>query len=150
MEGIEIAELALPYHAYKIVASKFTDDSSIIAITLYNLQQILIYKIKNLEFELLQDHKFDDQIVSVTFSSTHEELFVCCNLNNETILIKKLSSSDNYKLIKNDENLNKILKENVKVSLLNQFNDISLMFKKKFDNVKDYHERKRKRIENKN
>lgn len=151
IEGKQITSIDLPLPGYKIQTFGIDNNSSIAVIILYDLEQILLYKITDLNFELIKSHTFTNQIVSSIAFQSSENLFVLL-VDGSSGLVNcfQLSNSDGYTekyLHKNLTNLYKdeILKDKKSVMPL----DLSLMFKKKFDNVKEYHERKKKRIEGK-
>lgn len=145
MEGLETSQLELPSPGYKLYVQQFNSVSSIIAVVFYNFTQIQLYKVTD-KFEILQDISFDKIIASATFGSNYEEFYVSLIDKSDTTTVVKYSASDNYATAIVDETLNKMLCDNVKNSLDSLTNEMTLMFKKKFDNIKDYQERKKRRM----
>lgn len=91
---------------------------------------------------------FDDDIKYVN-SMTYENddhILAACHTENDEISLKKLSCTNGAFVESKPPTWLDDALPSTKVDLLE---DVSIWFKKKFDNLKDYHERKKRRIEEK-
>lgn len=145
MEGLEISDMSIPSQGYKLYTKIIDDTSSIAAILYYNFMEIQFYKITD-KFELLQEYVFKDKILSGTFGESSDQFYINLLNNSNRINILKLSHNIHSTMI--EENMSKII--NTCGIIFNHpiASDLDLMFKKKFDNVKKYQDRKKRRIEN--
>lgn len=148
IDGDETFDIELPSPGYKLFARKIDESSSIVAILFYNFQQIRFYKISD-KIEFLHEYCFSEHIASGTFAGNNNEQFYVHLIDeSEQSSIVKLSSLI-YSAQSRDEQLSVIIKDNVKSVKNILSTELDLMFKKKFDNLKDYQERKKRRIETK-
>lgn len=143
-EGIEINYLPIVNYAI----TKLSDSFSLIAITVHSYMKILIYNLKydNKQFShnLVSELAFENYPISIKFHNL--SLFVY------DILYSKISE---YQVTRDNDsivvNLHRQLQvfENQKLEISNTLdhNSIKLLFKRKFDNVQEYQERKKMRLE---
>lgn len=112
------------------------DNFVLIVCSLYSCKSLLIFKaIGEIEISLLQTLEFNSDIKSFDFS---QHLYV---LTDEILCYYYFKDL----FVKFDSKINDFCKD---IEFINE--DISVFYKKKFDNVQEYHERKKLRIENKN
>lgn len=106
---------------------------------------------KNGEWEIQSNGEYvfgeDIKYVNSLMYENDNVILAACHTNDDEILLKRLSRrKDNaFVEIELSTSLAKVL-PTTKIDLVE---DVSILFKKKFDNVADYHERKKRRIEKK-
>lgn len=120
---------------------KTFENHSIIAVSLYNFNGVQIYQVNNnIDVHLLQTLSFDSKLLS--FDLTNEKLYIL----TENSLLEYEFDENVYKL-----NSNPKLGEfytNCKDMINNTISEnISVLYKRKYDNVQEYQERKKLRIE---
>lgn len=150
----EICNFEIDAAGHEMILKKH-NNSNHLALTYVDIQQVAIYEItKSSEFEIkkISDHHFNDlkSITSISFDRNGSLILIGLT-ENDKICLHKLNITDDgqYK----DECWNAI--NEIISKELNSFpivvpEDLSMLFKKKFDNVENYQERKRRRIEEKN
>lgn len=143
-EGIEIN--CLPIVNYAI--TKLSDSFSLIAVTVHSYMKILIYNLKydNKQFNhsLVSELPFENYPISIKFHNL--SLFVY------DILFSKISeyhvTRDNDSIVVNlHRQLHVFENQKLEISNTLDHNSIKLLFKRKFDNVQEYQERKKMRLE---
>lgn len=99
----------------------------------------------------LGEQQLDDdikQISSIFFTQKDQLLLSAINVNDEALVrAYAIDDQDRYRPVVNE--LSELLAKQLTNSKIEHIEDLSILFKKKFDNLKDYHERKRRRIEEK-
>lgn len=103
------------------------------------------------DIRLLAEHTFDEtvkRITSVVLDKNDDLLLTCVNDSNKLglkkLTIQQGSSYNESTLVEEMNELTSLT--DLKVEALD---DLSILFKKKFDNLKEYHEKKKRRIEQK-
>lgn len=97
------------------------------------------------EQELSADFKL---VTSIVFNHK-DEILVSGVKDNDEAITQSLSLNDQADDVNNRAELNKLVSKLVDGIKIEQVPDLSILFKKKFDNLKDYQERKKRRIEEK-
>lgn len=121
--------------------------------------KIGVYKLTStdsgLEVHAVAEHTLSENvkyISSITYESNDSIWFSGLDENNEAVL-KRLEvqrTNDQTQIIESNlDNILNILKENLPSIKLQACEDITQLFKKAFDNLTDYQERKKRRIEKK-
>lgn len=143
-EGIEINSLPIVNYAI----TKLSDSFSLIAVTVHSYMKILIYSLKydNKQFShsLVLELPFENYPISIKFHNL--SLFVY------DILYSKISeyqvSIDSDSIVVNlHRRLHVFENQKMEISNTLDHNSIKLLFKRKFDNVQEYQERKKMRLE---
>lgn len=143
--GIEVLTLPIVH----FVITSINKDSSIIALTVHTFNAVLIYSISNQEKQF--SHKLEYKLELERFPSA-------INLFNDTLFVYDDTESNVnvYKLLEIDGKLSVEAKSKIKMfenkatvleSKESQFETIKVLYKRKFDNVQEYQERKKQRIE---
>lgn len=137
MDEDKIEVFALPIREMQVYKSK---DFLIIAVTLMYLNNILLYEVKNqfpkLQIKFLRSLKFNYDILTFSLST---DLYVLTK--NEL---------QSFQLVDNDFVQNKMLNVIDKLDFNDlKSNDVSVLYKRKFDNLQEYLERKKLRLEGK-
>lgn len=142
-EGIEIN--SLPIVDYAI--TKLNDLSSLLAVTVHSYMKVLVYQVCNVDEKfthtLVQDIPVDNFPTAIKFCNF--SLFVYDSVDSVINEFNVEANDDHISL-----NLNKTIKvfENMDVKLSSyDHSSIKLLFKRKFDNVQEYQERKMQRLE---
>lgn len=92
-------------------------------------------------------------ISSIMYETNDSIWYAGLDENDEVILKRLQIVRENGKISINEDNVDdllKILKQNLTSCKLQANDDISQLFKKSFDNLTDYKERKKRRIEKRN
>lgn len=157
LTGTQLASFPLPGAALKMVIRQI-DSVSHVAITLFDHNEtIVIYELRSesdvFTCNLLSGHSLPDvQDVSSILFDKNGNLILAVVSSKETIRIERLSldTKVNKYAVEISGELNEEV-ERVAASLVVPFDseEIGLLFKKKFDNILGYHERKKRRIEEK-
>ncbi|CAH2105561.1 unnamed protein product [Euphydryas editha] len=143
-EGIEINSLPIVNYA----VTKLSDCSSLIAVTVHSYMKILFYNLKfvNKQFShrLVLEIPFENSPISIKFHNL--SLYVYDILDSKILEYQVTTDSDTIFVT-----LNKQIQvfENKEMEICKTFdhNSIKLLFKRKFDNVQEYKERKKMRLE---
>ena len=135
--GKEIASFELQELATKMILQKVNEEHSTGVLLSYEPHKILVCKFGNSSFEVVQEIDIDkDRVVASLLMDDGQILYVSfLNKENGKISVQKY---------KNFQPIGDVFQEDTNIQ---HFDAISTLFKKKFDNLKEYHERKRKRIE---
>lgn len=152
IEGIEIFEHELPAAGLKMDVRKVDEVISHISLTLFEGPQLVIYEIVQDDDEkyvvkLLSEHNFkgSKEISSMLYDIDGNVILTTVNTENCVTLHRLLYTEGNY--VEQDlSELNKNIGDTV-LDLQYNFENVSMLFKKRYDNIKDYHERKKRRIE---
>ncbi|XP_034829798.1 tRNA (guanine-N(7)-)-methyltransferase non-catalytic subunit wuho [Maniola hyperantus] len=142
-EGIEIN--SLPIVDYTI--TKLNDVSSLIAVAIHSYMKILVYQVSfiNGQFShsLVKDIPVNNFPTAIKFYNL--TLFVYDGIDSVINEYKVETNNDNISL--NPTDTIKVF-ENMEVQLsAHDHSSIKLLFKRKFDNVQEYQDRKKQRLE---
>ncbi|XP_047528663.1 tRNA (guanine-N(7)-)-methyltransferase non-catalytic subunit wuho [Vanessa atalanta] len=143
-EGIVIN--SLPIVDYTITQlNKF---SSLIALTVHSYMKILVYNLKSVNKEfthnLVLELPFKYFPVSIKFHNL--SLFVYDGINSKIFEYKVTTESENI-FINLIRELEVFENQKMESDIIYEHNPIKLLFKRKFDNVQEYKERKKMRLE---
>ncbi|XP_055523892.1 tRNA (guanine-N(7)-)-methyltransferase non-catalytic subunit wuho isoform X2 [Wyeomyia smithii] len=147
--GVEIFQQKIDHLGTKLTTTQLQDGSTLLAILCYEPTKIIIYRLYSTEpvqVERIQDlHVKSNEIFSsVVFDRQHNLVALIIDRNTEEvsqITFRFNQSNTNFV----QDSLPKLFKD----ERLPYVDTVTFMFKKKFDNIKDYQDRKRKRIEEK-
>ncbi|KAJ6633284.1 tRNA (guanine-N(7)-)-methyltransferase non-catalytic subunit wuho [Pseudolycoriella hygida] len=152
IDGVLLFDYALPSAGLKMILRKINETTSHVAVTLYKETNLIICEIEQASdqtftVKLISEHNFKDckEITSLVFENDGNILLASVNTNNSVDVQRLIFTSDKYVECDSVE-LNKNLGDMV-LDLQYNFENISMLFKKRYDNIKDYHERKKRRIE---
>ncbi|RVE54080.1 hypothetical protein evm_001203 [Chilo suppressalis] len=143
-EGVEVLNLPIVHYA----VTKFNKDSSLIAVTIHSFNKILIYTLQTIDNQF--KHQKEEMIPVQKFPAAI--MFIKCSLilyDDIDCIVSILSvvNSNERITFQMDKQIkmfeDKIVNFNVKLSL----DAIKILYKRKFDNVQEYQERKKQRIE---
>lgn len=120
-------------------------------------QKIGFYELVTTENKLriqkIVEYELDANVkhVNSMFYESNEQIWLMCHCKDDDILLKTLKIQMDGKIFEeNEDNLMSILKKNVISTKIPLLDDISLLFKKKIDtNYSEYHDRKKRRLEEK-
>lgn len=152
IDGVEVFEHTIPGAGLKMILRKVDELISHVAVTLFEGPNLIIYEVvgtsdRNYAVKLLSEHNFTGckEISSILYDVDGNILLATVNTENGVDLHRLRYASDNYVVDDLSE-----LKKNIGDTVLDlqyNFENISMLFKKRYDNIKDYHERKKRRIE---
>lgn len=144
-EGVEVFTLPIVHFTLTSVSK----NTSIIATMLYNFKKILLYSIyeENNTFK----YKFEDNIclercpVAIQFHKSF--LYVYDDINN-TVLVYSMKITDKvcFELVNKIEMFESGIAEN---KIVESDESIKVLYKRKFDNLQEYLERKKQRLDKK-
>lgn len=141
VEGVETVTLPIVHYT----VAKMDDDSSFLAVVVHNFNKLLIYKLETVNDKF--SHKLIDTLTTERCPSAikfhNSSLFLYDSVDNEVTIFKiiKDKTLELSKKVKMFVNAN--FSEQDKES--NDF--IKVLYKRRFDNVQEYQERKRQRLE---
>lgn len=152
--GKEVARKDLAHPGNRLAVKQLTDGSALVAVLFYEPTEIAILKLSdvdNFKCEMRQTLKTeqDGMFSSFTFDEQNNLLALVVDKSTEKVSLKMYEfEQENCKF-----------NEQTSIALVDTFatntaddkipyvDSVSFLFKKKFDNLKDYQERKRRRIE---
>lgn len=155
--GALLKDIDLGRPGLKLYTKKISSTESHIFAVCYKQHNLMIYKItgnmENLEVSLIKEFDFEkSKIISIAIHK--QDFFVPLVTEEGALEIKKYIFLDDkegkYVEIDNKEDSEKIVanleKDDVPIVLID---DVEIMFKKRFDNMTSYHDRKKIRFDNK-
>lgn len=152
IDGKELLSKEIPSPGVNLAIN---ESNHVAVVLLENPIKIQLYDIlqdgSSRDFRLLAEHTFDEiikRITSVVLEKNDDILLTCVN-DSDKLGLKKLTIQQGSGY--NESTLVDVMNEltnlmDLKVGILD---DLSILFKKKFDNLKEYHEKKKRRIEQK-
>lgn len=153
-DGKELFDYELPQPALKLAVKIHQNNScSLIGVTFADTFNLIVYKISRQDgvfcCEPVTEHRMNNSkyISNIQFDSNGSLLFASVDTNN-SISMFKLKFDDQCQM-ETLNGCNEILAQHFGVITIDSEN-YSILFKKKYDNVLDYQERKKRRIEEKN
>nr|XP_019562524.2 tRNA (guanine-N(7)-)-methyltransferase non-catalytic subunit wuho-like [Aedes albopictus] len=152
--GKELAREDLERPGNRMVTKQLNDGSVLVAVLFYEPTEVAVLKIndvENLTCKITQTFKTDQQEVFSSFAFDEQNNLVALTIDKAT---EKVSlnlyefEQENCKFSKQSSNsLLETFSTNTANDRIGYVDLVSFLFKKKFDNIKDYQERKRRRIE---
>lgn len=153
IDGTEVCEHELPAAGLKMIVRKIDEHVSHVAVTLFEGPHLVIYEIVATNEETyvvkrLTEHNFEGcrEISSILYDVVGNILLATVNKEN-AVDLHRLRYTDAGTYVADDLSE---LKRNIGDTVLDlqyNFENISMLFKKRYDNIKDYNERKKRRIE---
>lgn len=156
LDGNELVRVELPAPGLRFARNS---KNQFVVVMLDDVVKIAVFEVKKAgngyEVAKLAEHIFADNINHINSMSFVNDdcLWVSCHTENDEIALKQLQlqkTNDQFTVVEsNPIDVVDILQTNfsTKCSLLE---DVSILFKKRFDNITEYQERKKRRIEEKN
>lgn len=152
MQGVEVIEHELPGAGLKMIVRRVDERVSHVAVTLYEGSNLTICEIaqtneQTFAVKALTEHNFSEckEITSLLFDDDGNILLATVTKAN-AVSLHRLTYTDGRYVEEDCNELNKNIGDTV-LDLQYNFENISMLFKKRYDNIKDYHERKKRRIE---
>ncbi|XP_059046101.1 tRNA (guanine-N(7)-)-methyltransferase non-catalytic subunit wuho [Achroia grisella] len=143
-EGIEVN--ALPIVHYTLC--KLTDSSSLLAIAVYTYNALLMYSLHSVDGKF--SHNLQQKLKLECFPSAikfdNSGLIVYYD-NSSNIAIYNVTYSDAKATLEFSKTVNVYENNNIATEGKENFDFIKVLYKRKFDNVQEYQERKRQRLE---
>lgn len=153
LQGTEVFEHEMPAAGLKMIVRKIDERISHAAVTLFEGPNVIIYEIEQTDgqepvVKTLSEHNFKEckEITSIVYDIDGNILLAAVSPGHSVVLHRLTYSSGNYEEDDDSSELNRNLGDTV-LDLQHNFENISMLFKKRYDNIKDYHERKKRRIE---
>lgn len=150
----QIKSLTLPYSATKLQVKSVDENTTLLAITFFQADYFSIYEVQklsndeiivNLKYKIMEKNR----IVSLIFYDDKTVLMSVINANEEMELLKYRLMNEKAELVSENNCLNEIFQAHFEVIKSNFVDKTHLLFKKKYDNISEYHERKKRRLDNK-
>lgn len=155
--GDEISEFVIPAPGLRMAVRKHNDGNHIAVTFVEHTAKLALYEVSKIQNqytynEIKLENKLDNvnDVIRILFDS-HGNLIVAAITKENAMEVYKFTYVDEgYKSVPVHQ-WNKTIASNLAIHGI-QFNveEISLLFKKKFDNIHDYQERKKRRIQEKN
>lgn len=149
--GAELARSDLPAPGLKMIVN---GRNLVAVVVLENPLKIVFYALSRPtkdKWEVQQTGEFvfgeDVKYVDSLIYENDDAILAACHTENDQILLKKLTRNTNDAFV--EGNPPKSLVNALPSTKVELLEDISILFKKKFDNILEYHERKKRRIEKK-
>lgn len=143
--GIEVTTLPIVHYT----ASKLNENTSILASTVHMFHAVLIYSVNNIDNQY--SHKLEDKLELQRFPSTislHKNTLFVYDDTECTITVYKLEESNGTISVEERNKIKMFENKNiVKETDESQLESIKVLYKRKFDNVQEYQERKKQRLE---
>ncbi|VVD05106.1 tRNA (guanine-N(7)-)-methyltransferase non-catalytic subunit wuho [Leptidea sinapis] len=139
-DGIEVDSLPIVH----LSSSQLNNTTSLIAATIHSIKEIFIYSLEttNLKFynKLCNKISIENFPASIIFHKL--SLYVLDSTRNN-INVYKFSENQN---IISTNIIDMFVSKNIAFDKINDFELIKVLFKRKFDNVQEYQERKKRRL----
>lgn len=137
----------MDYTGTKLTTTQLPDGSTLLAIICYETNKIITYRllgIKPTKCELLQELPAKSNAIFSSFIFDKQHSLVVLAIDKDTEEVSRISYAyDQNDACFHEQDVPKLLKG----ERLQYVDTTAFLFKKKFDNIKDYQDRKRKRIE---
>lgn len=132
-----------------LTVTKLNEACSIIAVTIHSYEMLLIYSLKTTEGKMT--HKLQTKLQMDKFPTGvqfHDCTLVVYNDNDCNIMFYNMLYL-NHSVTFDKSKIEKVFSglSSSESNILDHFETIKLLFKRKFDNVQEYQERKKQRIE---
>lgn len=143
--GIEVNTLPIVHYT----ASKINENISVLAATVHTYNAVLIYTVTNVDNQY--SHKLEQRVRLQQFPGAiilhNKSLFVYCDSEN-SIIAYKLEQNNGSVSVEETNRINVFADKNINPDTEeNQLESIKVLYKRKFDNVQEYQERKKQRLE---
>ncbi|XP_026755521.1 tRNA (guanine-N(7)-)-methyltransferase non-catalytic subunit wuho [Galleria mellonella] len=143
-EGIEVNTLPIVHYAI----CKLNETSSLLAVAVYTYNVLLFYSLQTINAKFI--HKLEQKLKLHSFPDAvkfHNSSIVLYNDSNSNITIYNVLYCDGKISLELYKTIN-VFENNITTSEVKEnFDFIKVLYKRKFDNVQEYQERKRQRLE---
>lgn len=143
--GIEVNTLPIVHYT----ASKLNDNMSILAATVHTYNSVLIYSVNMIDNQC--SHKLEEKLKLPRFPSAmklHNNTLFVYDDTESSIIVYELEESDGKVSIKEKNRIKMFDNKNIDSETEeSQLESIKVLYKRKFDNVQEYQERKKQRLE---
>lgn len=143
--GIEVSNLPIVHYS----ASSISENFSILALTIHSCNAVIIYSLSNEDNNF--SHRLEHKIVLDNFPSAmklhNDSVFVYDDTEKYVFIYKLINNNGNVSV---ESHCKERIFENKDVNTENketQLEAIKVLYKRKFDNVQEYQERKKQRLE---
>lgn len=143
--GIEVSNLPIVHYS----ASTISENFSILALTIHSCNAVIIYSLSNEDNNF--SHRLEHKIVLDNFPSAmklhNDSVFVYDDTEKYVFIYKLINNNGNVSV---ESHCKERIFENKDVNTENketQLEAIKVLYKRKFDNVQEYQERKKQRLE---
>lgn len=143
-EGVEVT--TLPIVHYTVTA--LNEDTSVLAVAVHSYNKLLIYTIetRNMQF----NHKKQEDIMLERFPSAvkfHKKSLFVYDDADKTVSVFKVVCAESKLTFEFDKKITMFDHVNVNFEPKPSIDAIKVLYKRKFDNVQEYQERKKQRLE---
>ncbi|XP_030028522.2 tRNA (guanine-N(7)-)-methyltransferase non-catalytic subunit wuho [Manduca sexta] len=144
-DGVEVSTLPIVHFSI----TKLNNSCSLIALSLYSCEELLIYTLQSLDNQF--SHKLENRLKLESFPTCVQFFNGKLYIYNDTDLHVNV-----YKYLYENEKISFELIDNIKMfdnyksidnTVTSCFETIKVLYKRKFDNVQEYQERKKQRLE---
>ncbi|KAJ8733293.1 hypothetical protein PYW08_001591 [Mythimna loreyi] len=143
--GIEVTTLPIVHYT----TSKIDDSTSVLAATVHMFNAVLIYTVNNIENQF--SHKLELKLILEKFPSAiklHKNALFVYDDTECIITVYKLEQTNGTISVEESNKIKMFENKNIgKETDESQFESIKVLYKRKFDNVQEYQERKKQRLE---
>ncbi|XP_049870431.1 tRNA (guanine-N(7)-)-methyltransferase non-catalytic subunit wuho [Pectinophora gossypiella] len=143
-EGIEVNNLPIVHYA----VAKLNESSSLLAVAVHNYNKLLIYALKtdNNEFSHNLLQKFELESFPKAIKCHNSSLFTY-NSTGSSVSIFKILLENGTASLKLDKEIKMFINTSTTDIIEHNEESIKVLYKRKFDNVQEYQERKKQRLE---
>ncbi|CAD7089720.1 unnamed protein product [Hermetia illucens] len=150
--GKQLHQVSIPAPGIKLAVRQVEESVSHVAVLVYQPDEsIFIYKLQQstegFESSLRSSHSFPGQIVT-DLEFRDDDLFLTTSVDGRLRLQRVKCESGDYST-QDTTKLNEVIDQVFGEEQITEMEDVSGWFKKKFDNVSEYLERKKRRIDEK-
>ncbi|XP_063360330.1 tRNA (guanine-N(7)-)-methyltransferase non-catalytic subunit wuho [Cydia amplana] len=146
MNDDEIQVEKLPIVHYTI--SRLDDNASLLVVAVHTCNNLLVYKLESNKNQV--SHTFLDRITVERFPAAiklyNSSLYVYDDVQC-TVQVLKIDYKENKTDIQSDKVIKMFEKDDTSIDIRDNNESIKLFYKRKFDNVQEYQERKKQRLE---
>ncbi|KAJ8727571.1 hypothetical protein PYW07_001690 [Mythimna separata] len=143
--GIEVTTLPIVHYT----VSNIDDNTSVLAATVHMFNAVLIYTVNNVENQF--SYKLEEKLILPRFPSAiklHKNTLFVYDDAECLITVYKLEKTNETISVEESNKIKMFETKNMdKETDESQFESIKVLYKRKFDNVQEYQERKKQRLE---
>lgn len=143
-EGVEIATLPIVHYTVTLLS----EQCSLLAVAIHSYKKLLIYSLQTDNDQF--NHKREEDLVMDKFPTAitfHKHSLLLYDDVETTVTVMKMVKNDNKISFVLDKKIKMFDDKSINFEAKSSIETIKILYKRKFDNVQEYHERKRQRLE---
>lgn len=143
-DGVEVNTLPIVHYT----ATALNEDCSLLAVAVHSYDQLLIYSLETKNDKFI--HRKEENLVLDFFPAAikfHKDMLIVYNNIESSATFFKIFQNNNKISFNFDKKIKMFDDKSVQSEVRSSIEFIKVLYKRKFDNVQEYQERKRQRLE---